>query len=131
MYAHINRCVFWCDTVRISEEAQDELKFWQHNIALLNGRSILFSPSISRVAYSDASSTGCGGYVHVVELGPEISSPDQAKCSSAWRELRAVDHVLRSFAHKLQGHTVRWFSDNQNVVGIIQYGSKKPHLQDV
>ena len=30
----------------------------------------------------------------------------------------------------LKGHTVKWLSDNQNVVQIIQYGSKKPHLQD-
>ena len=62
MYAHINRCVFWSDTVRLSEEAQDELKFWQHNIALLNGRSIWFSPSISRVAYSDLRSPMASGH---------------------------------------------------------------------
>ena len=30
----------------------------------------------------------------------------------------------------LKGHTVKWLFDNQNVVQIIQYGSKKPHLQD-
>lgn len=69
----------------------------------------------------------------IVELWPQIShgqwSPDQAKCSSTWRELRAVDHVLRSFASKLPGHSVKWFSDNQNVVRIVQYGSKRPHLQ--
>ena len=41
-----------------------------------------------------------------------------------------MDHVLRSFAPKFKGHTVKWLSDNQNVVQIIQYGSKKPHLQD-
>ena len=70
----------------------------------------------------------------MVELGPEVShgqwSVDQASCSSTWRELGAVDHVLCSFAPKLKGHTVKWLSDNQNVVQIIQYGSKKPHLQD-
>ena len=110
----------------------DELRFWQHNIGQLNRRSIWFSPSVTRVVYSDASGTGCDGYV--VELGPEVShgqwSADQAKCSTTWRELRAVDHVLRSFAPKLKGYTVRWLSDNQNVVAFIQYGSKKPHLQD-
>ena len=31
---------------------------------------------------------------------------------------------------KLQGHTVKWFSDSQNAVSIVQYGSKRPHLQD-
>ena len=34
------------------------------------------------------------------------------------------------FAPKLKGHTVKWLSDNQNVVQIIQYDNKKPHLQD-
>ena len=132
LYSIINQRIFWSDRLFLSLEAQDELKCWQHNIAQLNGWPIWFSPSATRVAYSDASSTGCGGYV--VELGPEIShgqwSIDQANCSSTWRELRAVDHVLRSFAPKLQGHTIRWLSDNQNIVRIIQYGSKKPHLQD-
>ena len=96
---------------------------------MLNGRAIWFSPSVTRVAYSDASSTGYGGYV--VELGPQIScgqwTADQAKCSSTWRELRAVDFVLRSFAPMLQGRSIKWLSDNHNVVRIIQNGSKKPH----
>ena len=132
LYSIINQRIFWSDRLFLSLEAQDELRFWQHNIAQLNGWPIWFSPSSTRVAYSDASSTGCDGYV--VEFGPEIShgqwSIDQANCSSTWRELRAVDHVLCSFAPKLQGHTIRWLSDNQNIVRIIQYGSKKPHLQD-
>ena len=41
-----------------------------------------------------------------------------------------MDHVLHSFALRLRDHTVRWLSDNQNVVRIIQHGRKKPHLQD-
>ena len=38
--------------------------------------------------------------------------------------------VSLSFAEKLKGHTVKWFTDNQNVVRIVQAGSKKPHLQE-
>ena len=56
----------------------------------------------------------------MVELWAQVShgqwSVDQAKCISTWRELRAVDHVLCSCAPKLKGHTVRWSSDNQNVI---------------
>ena len=84
------------------------------------------------MAYSDASDSGYGGYV--VELGRVIVqgqwSALQAQQSSTWRELKAVDEVLRSLADKLAGHTVKWFTDSQNVVRIIQVGSKKPHLQD-
>ena len=41
-----------------------------------------------------------------------------------------VFNVLCSFATKLQGHKVKWFTDNQSIVSIITNGSKKPHLQD-
>ena len=75
---------FWSDRLALSTEARDDLNFWQHNIVRLNGCAIWFSPSVTRVAYSDASGTGCGGYV--VELGPVVShgqwSVDQAACSS-------------------------------------------------
>ena len=85
--------------------------------------------SFTRMLYSG---TGYGGYVG--ELGPDVShgqwTPDQARLSSTWRELKAVDQVLWSFAAKLQGHCVKWFSDNQSVVHIVKHGSRKHHLQD-
>jgi len=37
--------------------------------------------------------------------------------------------VLESFQNKLRNKRIRWFSDNQNVVRIVQCGSKQPHLQ--
>ena len=30
----------------------------------------------------------------------------------------------------MKGHTLKWFTDNQNVVRIVQAGSRKPHLQE-
>ena len=42
----------------------------------------------------------------------------------------AVSRVLDSIAPKLRNVRVRWFSDNQNVVRIIQVGSRKAHLQE-
>ena len=98
---------------------------------LFNGQPIWFDSSATRVAYSDASSSGYGGYV--VETGPSISdgqwSPQEAALSSTWRESRAVFAVLQTFTEKLQGHTVKWFTDNQNVC-IVQNGNTKPHLQE-
>ena len=38
--------------------------------------------------------------------------------------------VLQSFAGRLAGHSVKWFSDNQGVVHIVSRGSRKLHLQD-
>jgi len=56
-------------------------------------------------------------------------SPDEVAKSSAWRELQAVRLVLESFQNKLRNEQIHWFSDNQNVVRIVQCGSKQPHLQ--
>ena len=40
-----------------------------------------------------------------------------------WRELRAYRMILESLTHKLQNERVRWFSDNQNFVRIIELGT--------
>ena len=132
MYAVLSQRIFWSDRLSLSSEAADELAFWQQNIDRYNSQSIWFSAGATRIVYSDASSTGYGGYV--VELGPEFSqgqwSVDEIALSSTWRELKAVYNVLQSFSSKLRGHAVKWFSDNQAVVHIVQVGSRKPHLQD-
>ena len=82
--------------------------------------------------YSDASHTGYGRYV--VKLGPEFAqgqwSAHELTLSSTWCKLKAVTNVLRSFVTKLSGHAIKWFSDNQAVVRIIQVGSHKQHLQE-
>ena len=46
-----------------------------------------------------------------------------------WRELRAVCMVLESLSPKLKNERIRWFSENQNVVRILQTGSRKLDLQ--
>ena len=54
---------------------------------------------------------------------------EEAVQSSTWRELVAVGRVLESITHKLINMRVRLFTDNQNVVRILQVGSAKPHIQ--
>ena len=56
---------------------------------------------------------------------------EEAQKSSTWRELSAVYLVLMSVAVKLANARVRWFTDNQNVVRILQVGSRKPELHEV
>ena len=132
MYAVLNQRSCWADKLSLSKGASEELSFWLQNITSYNGLSIWFSAGSTRVVYSDASSTGYGGYA--VELGPEFAqgqwSADEMVLSSTWRELKAVYNVLQSFASKLSGHAVKWFSDNQSVVHIVQVGSHRQHLQE-
>ena len=46
-----------------------------------------------------------------------------------WRELRAVKMVLGFLGHMLQNERLRWFSDNQNMLRIIETGSRNLGLQ--
>ena len=63
-----------------------------------------------------------------MELGPEFAqgqwSAHELALSSTRRELKAV---LRSFLTKLSGQAIKWLSDNQAVIHIIQVGSRKQH----
>ena len=61
----------WADKLYLSVDSQMELKFWLDSVDFLNGKPIWFSSSATRVVYSDASTTGYGGYT--VELGIDIA----------------------------------------------------------
>ncbi|KAL5463210.1 hypothetical protein EMCRGX_G032089 [Ephydatia muelleri] len=132
LYAVLESRYAWCDVLEVSPQARAELEFWVDCLHCYNSQPIWHSPSAVRVVYSDASDTGYGGYT--VEHGMHVAHgnwlPEEAVKSSTWRELVAVSRVLDSIAPKLRNVRVRWFSDNQNVVRIIQVGSRKAHLQE-
>ena len=114
MYAQISAQNSWFSNFYVEDSVVEELVFWQSNLDHLNGRRIWFKSSAVRVAYSDASDTGYGGYI--LELGPQVAaqvvwSADLAKESSTMREILAVRKVLQSFAPKLAGLCVKWHTD--------------------
>ena len=80
LYALVNNRHSWCHVLGFSPEALTELQFWLFNLERYNGQNIWHSPSVVRLVYSDASSTGYGGYV--IEHGPQIAhgqwSPEEA-----------------------------------------------------
>ena len=132
LYEAINKRRFWSDKLQLSPLAY-QVPFGQSAFPSFNGRPIWFSPGATRVVFSDASYTGYGG-CHSVEVGPNIAhgqwSQYETSLSSIWREFKPVSLVLNSFALKLAGHRVKWFTDNQNV-RIVQAGSKRQHLQSI
>ena len=83
--------------------------------------------------YSDASGSGYGGYI--VENPSGIAhgmwSDDEKTQSSTWRELAAVERVLVSLKTFLKGKCIKWFTDNKNVVSIVEKGSMKRDLQNI
>ena len=131
MYALLNTKEHWRQSLTITPEVKEELQFWINQIDHINGKEIWHSPSAVRVVYSGASATGYGGFT--VEHGCHVAhgawSEVEMTQSSTWRELKAVRMVLESLLPKLKNKRVRWFSDNQNVVRILETGSKKPLLQ--
>ena len=131
MYVTLNSRLAWYQKVEISAEASEEVGFWLNRLEIFNGQDIWPKPSAVRMVYSDASTTGYGGYT--VEHGNLVAngqwSSEEAAQSSTWRELRVVRMVLESFKDKLANERIRWFTDNQNVVRIVQHGSPKPLLQ--
>ena len=107
------------------------MQFWLANISNLQKRKILEGSSSSRIAYSDVSGSGYGGYC--VELDGIIShgqwnDHDSIK-SSTLRELWAVSLVLNSFIPYLKNNRIKWFTDSHNTEVIISKGSMNFYVQ--
>ena len=137
LYALIDTRRSWFSAVSWTPQAREELQFWTHMIDELKCAPLWEScPVVNVLSWSDASDTGWGGYVQLAS-GETVSAcgmwegcVQDAHLSSTWRELRAVAYVLKSMAVQLSNRTCLHRSDNQAAVHIIQYGSKKPHLQE-
>ncbi|XP_033729279.1 uncharacterized protein LOC117318361 [Pecten maximus] len=123
----------WNEHLSLSDMSLEQARFWSKNIRIRNSTVLRFEPQCHRIVFSDASNTGYGGYCVESSMGVAqgLWSKSDASKSSTWRELTAVSHVLSSLVHVLQGQRVKWFSDNQGVIGIVDKGSMKAELQDI
>ena len=134
-YAHMAICtrVHWDMYFAIENDIMTELKFWASKLSGENKKKLFISNVATRIVYTDASKSGCGGFIvdmkqpviHRSWTGNEIEG------SSAKRELAAVVTVLGSVKHLLKDQVVKWYTDNQAVVSIINNGSMKQELQDL
>ena len=131
LYTLLNTQDYWCWLLHLTLEAQQGIQFWLDHINGINGQGIWHSPSAVWVVYTDASATGYGSFAveHRCHIAHGSWSEEEAVQSSTWRKLRAVKMTLGSLGHMLQNERVRWFSDNQNVVRIIETGSRNSGLQ--
>ncbi|CAC5364647.1 unnamed protein product [Mytilus coruscus] len=80
-----------------------------------------------KVTASDASGIGFGGYAVSISDTKVMGSWNSVESlkNSSWRELEAFYRVLLSLLVTLQGETIKWYTDNQNIVYIIKQGSRK------
>ena len=121
----------WDSFFRIDERVLQELQFWLNNLKDLNVRHLNVNHKYNRVVFSDASKSGCGGYVVDIRGSVCYRSWVEAESSysSTWRECMGVITVLNSVSHLLKDQVVKWYSDNQGVIKIVENGSMKPDLQ--
>ena len=133
MLADVQASPSWNKLITISKESKRELEFWSECISRLKPVKMKNDFVYQRVIYSDASEVGAGGYIVDVNGASAQGSWDECQKikSSTWRELKAVQIVLKSFISLLSGTGVKWFSDSQNVVRIIEVGSSNTELQEI
>ena len=130
LYREIMQATSWGRLFLLSEEAQNEVKFWMGNFS--NSGYPIWSPcpKIDVMTYSDASEIGWGGYA--VQIGDLLAtgcwSEADRKRSSTWREIRGTKLVLQSLVDSLKGKEVLHRTDNQNTVHILSVGSRKQDL---
>ncbi|KAJ8317957.1 hypothetical protein KUTeg_003048, partial [Tegillarca granosa] len=122
----------WNASIMVSQEARSELIFWLNNITKRNGQYIDCFTEFDYRVYSDASSTGYGGFIVENEKYEIFGSWSHLEMSesSTWRELEAVKRILFSCENCPEGQYIQWYTDNKSVVSIIEKGSMKPQLQE-
>lgn len=133
LYSLINSASTWFDFVKLSKEVVIELAFWRENLCKCNGIPIWpVEVRPTRIVYSDASSVGCGSVIAIEgKVFQQNWSELESSRSSTFRELKAVSLSLDAFIEELKSRTVSWFTDNQNVVSIVNKGSKVPELNSI
>lgn len=91
----------WNSFITLSDDSIEQISFWKNNLSDINVRKFTTDVSCNTIVYSDASSTGYGGYI--VENPDSIAhgmwSDSEKLLSSTWKELTAVKKVLFSLSY--------------------------------
>lgn len=114
----------WNAPAVVSFEAQEELLWWNENLARYNGRCAI-RPERIFVVTTDASKVGFGGFV-TTDIG-DLSfqqhwTPFESLQTPAWREMTAILRALHHFRPVLQHVNLLVRSDNTNAVQYIVNG---------
>lgn len=113
-------------------EALSEIFFWKNNVEKLNVCPLVEYSVPKVVSFSDASKVGCGAFISGENVVcSRMWNESEASKSSTWRELKAIEFALASFKNHLVDKSVKWYSDNQAAVRILQVGSPKSDLHTI
>ena len=118
--------------IGLHNDCLSEIFFWKNNIVNLNSRPIMPYQAPFLLSFSDASNVACGAYlVGTEEVSHRMWSSSEAEKSSTSRELKAVHFALTSFKDSVQDKSVKWHSDNQGAVRIVDIGSPNAELHSI
>ena len=140
VYLYTRHCFFsietrehWGSILPLNSKLTTELQYWVSNVRAPNGRKMFIQPQyFDTMVYSDASDRGYGGYAissrkTLVCQGHWLES-ERGK-SLTWRELKAINNMLLAMGKNLCKHQVQWYTDNQNIMRILDKGGRKQDLQ--
>ncbi|KAG1360263.1 hypothetical protein G6F60_014396 [Rhizopus arrhizus] len=92
----------WDTKHQLTLECIKELRWWQRNLLLWNGKSIL-PQTPQHTIFVDASNTGWGCSLSLPNQPPLTAyghwTHQEARMSINWRELKAAFLALRTFPH--------------------------------
>jgi hypothetical protein len=123
----------WDENIIMNEDIFRELQFWYFHCNFLSFKSIVpMYRQPQRVIFTDASQFAGAGFTvgdnTIVHFMWEKQDRDK---SSTWRELKTVANNIQSLKNDLSGTFVKIYTDNKNVVSIVNKGSMNPELQDI
>ena len=110
-----------------------ELYFWRDNVKSVNCKKLVSYRPSSVVMYSDASNIACGAYSVEIEskVFHKMFNDFESIQSSTWREMWAIKQALSSVKLHFSGKSLKWHTDNQNCLRIVQASSMKEPLQNL
>ncbi len=120
---HLKRNIFW-----ITDEILIDLQFWLRYcwyMRVVTMESIIYEPSITVIASSDACDYGAGFVIdsqwahYLFSESPNKYGKTHSKMSINYQEAHAVLMLLFNFRHLLSGRTCLIFVDNNSVLWSI------------
>ena len=134
MLMAIREASSWNLVLAVSKEVEEEFEFWSSffRSELVTWPIFDKAPPTSALAlYTDASSTGCGGFVANMADSHFFFEFDQLDRdgSSTLRELKCLQIFLHTCRLPIADKALIWHTDSLNCVRIMEKGSMKKVLQ--
>jgi hypothetical protein len=124
----------WNSTMQKTAGAIEDCKWWIQNLSVLNGRSLIPTPTDLQ-AGTDASDEQWGGWIRI---GQEVRTfggfftKEEANLHINAKELLAINFLIECAQESFRGRSVRIDSDNTTAVAYSnRFGGRIPQLASI